>query len=546
MARERRLEIVIAGDARGAQRAFDDTESHARGFGSRFSGIATGIAGAVGGAFAVGALVDFGGQMFTLGGQLEALNTKVDTVFGSQASRVREWADANNEALGVTDDQLSGMTASFADLLKPMGFSTDQAADMSMQMLDLSGALSQWSGGTRSSAEVAEILSAAMLGERDALQGLGIAISAADVEARLAAKGQSELEGAARQQAEAIATQELILERSTDAQAAWAAGGSEAMAAQNGMTAGFAEIKETIATALLPVLTTLGTWVSQRLPGWIATAKSSIEDFRAGWGTVQEGIRAFVDIITPYLEAFVGFLTGAWATLGDDLIRIADGAWQIIRGVIEGALDIIRGVVNVVMSIIHGDFSQAWEGIQQVVRGVIEVVLSVVRGGFDLVAGVIGGVLNGISSTFHEVWEGILSFFGGIPGRISSIASGMWDGIKNAFRSAVNWIIGAWNGLEFRIPGFDPPGPGPSFGGFTLGVPNIPLLAAGGIVTSPTLAMIGEAGPEAVVPLNGKFGGGDTIILENHGVIGSEVEMERWLTGALASLSRKGRLTGLR
>ena len=41
-------------------------------------------------------------------------------------------------------------------------------------------------------------------------------------------------------------------------------------------------------------------------------------------------------------------------------------------------------------------------------------------------------------------------------------------------------------------------------------IPTIPRLAAGGIVTDPTLALIGEAGPEAVIPLNrlGRTGGG--------------------------------------
>ena len=44
-----------------------------------------------------------------------------------------------------------------------------------------------------------------------------------------------------------------------------------------------------------------------------------------------------------------------------------------------------------------------------------------------------------------------------------------------------------------------------TFGGFTVSVPKIPqipLLAKGGIVTAPTLAMIGEAGKEAVIPLS--------------------------------------------
>jgi hypothetical protein len=38
-------------------------------------------------------------------------------------------------------------------------------------------------------------------------------------------------------------------------------------------------------------------------------------------------------------------------------------------------------------------------------------------------------------------------------------------------------------------------------------MPNIPMLANGGIVNSPTLALIGERGPEAVIPLTGPNAG---------------------------------------
>jgi hypothetical protein len=70
--------------------------------------------------------------------------------------------------------------------------------------------------------------------------------------------------------------------------------------------------------------------------------------------------------------------------------------------------------------------------------------------------------------------------------------------------------------LSFKVPGWVP-----GLGGKGFDVPNIPMLAAGGIVTSPTLAMIGEAGPEAVVPLSraGEFGmgGGNNVTIHVNG-----------------------------
>jgi SLT domain-containing protein len=59
----------------------------------------------------------------------------------------------------------------------------------------------------------------------------------------------------------------------------------------------------------------------------------------------------------------------------------------------------------------------------------------------------------------------------------------------------------------------------PGLGGKGFDVPNIPMLAEGGIVTSATLAMIGERGPEAVIPLDrmGQMGGNNVTINVNGG-----------------------------
>jgi hypothetical protein len=73
---------------------------------------------------------------------------------------------------------------------------------------------------------------------------------------------------------------------------------------------------------------------------------------------------------------------------------------------------------------------------------------------------------------------------------------GIYKGIFNAIAKAWNNTIGK---LSFKVPSWVP-----GLGGKGFDVPNIPELANGGIVTRPTLAMIGEAGPEAVVPLTGR------------------------------------------
>lgn len=140
-------------------------------------------------------------------------------------------------------------------------------------------------------------------------------------------------------------------------------------------------------------------------------------------------------------------------------------------------------------------------------------------------------------AAFRGVWQGIktvgdwigrlIGWFGGLGGKISRSTAGMWNGIKNSFRAAVNWIIGGWNRLSFTLPSVTVFGK--TIGGFTLSTPDIPYLAAGGIVTRPTLAVVGEAGPEAVIPLSraGGPGLGGEVHIHFHGpVVGSQARRE--------------------
>ena len=80
-----------------------------------------------------------------------------------------------------------------------------------------------------------------------------------------------------------------------------------------------------------------------------------------------------------------------------------------------------------------------------------------------------------------------------------------------------------------------------SLGGFDLGGINIPGFAKGGIVTRPTLAMIGEAGPEAVVPLSGpnagNFGGGGVTVNVTGGLATSS-EIGQAIVNAIRAYNR--------
>jgi hypothetical protein len=84
--------------------------------------------------------------------------------------------------------------------------------------------------------------------------------------------------------------------------------------------------------------------------------------------------------------------------------------------------------------------------------------------------------------------------------------------IVGAIKGAINYVIRGWNALQFKLPAINTHIPGVGkIGGQSIGVPQIPELAAGGVIRRPGTVLVGERGPEllalpggaAVSPLTG-------------------------------------------
>jgi hypothetical protein len=119
---------------------------------------------------------------------------------------------------------------------------------------------------------------------------------------------------------------------------------------------------------------------------------------------------------------------------------------------------------------------------------------------------------------------------------------GFFAGMVNAAIGAVNAIISAYNSIPL-LPDLPkaPTVPVPQLGKTSNTPPpgrmSIPRLADGGIVSSPTLALIGEAGPEAVVPLD-RMGTGGGVTINVTGGLATSAEIGESVVNALRAYSR--------
>jgi hypothetical protein len=93
--------------------------------------------GVAAGAFAVDSLIGFGKNLFNAGIQMDTLQRKAATVFGTTLPQISAEAEKNAESMGLTNAQYVKNASSIQDLLVPMGFQRKAAADISAQLVNL-------------------------------------------------------------------------------------------------------------------------------------------------------------------------------------------------------------------------------------------------------------------------------------------------------------------------------------------------------------------------------------------------------------------------
>lgn len=170
----------------------------------------------------------------------------------------------------------------------------------------------------------------------------------------------------------------------------------------------------------------------------------------------------FGDTIGNIYDMFVNNL--------QNLLNSFDSIFKMVRGIFDGFIMFIKGVFT-------GNWKMAWEGIKKIFTSIWEgikgVFFSVWNNIKNIVATVGKTVGNIIVNTFKAVVNGVLSAI---------------ENILNSPINSINGLIGVIN----EVPGINL--------GY-LRTFNLPRLAKGGVISQPTQAIIGEAGKEAVVPL---------------------------------------------
>ena len=277
------------------------------------------------------------------------------------------------------------------------------------------------------------------------------------------------------------------------------------------------------------------------------------EVFRILFNTVADIFGGIADFIKGVFDIITGILTSDMNKIFDGFTETGDALMNILSALLTALLDLTVAVLKVVWDTIVAIFQGIWDGIVAIFAPLgawfgqrwadVTNALSNIGAWFtDMFQKAWTGLTNvfsGLGNWFTERWAdvknalaNVSSWFGDIFTRaynavtnafssIGSFFSGVWETVKGifvnagqmvgsavggAFRSAVNAVLGTienvvngFIGMINGVIGMINKIPGVSLGG--IGYVSLPRLARGGIVDSPTVAMIGEAGKEVVMPL---------------------------------------------
>ena len=210
---------------------------------------AKGLLPAFGFSAIAGGVISLSKELFQLSMQMKSDNIRNTTIFGDSLADVEKEAARLSKAMGLTNREFVSNAASSADLLKPLGFTSEQAAKLSVRMQELAGPLAEWSKGKYNAAQITEVMNGALTGEMERLKGLGIIIQQGSPEYQNMVKLKQKEEKCSLDQAKALAALELMYQKSADAQTAYAAGGNKMLRTWEGLKATIRGWKESFVAA---------------------------------------------------------------------------------------------------------------------------------------------------------------------------------------------------------------------------------------------------------------------------------------------------------
>lgn len=210
-------------------------------------------------------------------------------------------------------------------------------------------------------------------------------------------------------------------------------------------------------------------------------------------------VSTVVPILTSIMDTVANVLATILATVTNVMAAVStviQGAWQIISG-------IFQTVLGVILAVTTGDFTMLQQGVTSIMQGTMVAINGVMQG----ILSIVSGVWNTVKTVFIGACNAVSGAISGAFNGIKSVIDSTMNGAKSTVSGALDAISGFFAGLHLQFPHINLPHFSIS-GDFSIVPPSVPSISVswyrtGAIAMGASVIGIGEAGPEAVVPLSG-------------------------------------------
>lgn len=267
-------------------------------------------------------------------------NSKLNTVFKNITGQAGQMRNELVNSFGLSTTAATKLLGATGDLLTGFGFTQDKALDLSGEVQKLAVDLASFTNFSGGAEGASAALTKALLGERESLKSLGIAIREADIQQRLLEKGQKNLTGTALQQAKAEITLELALEQSKNAIGDYARTTNSLANRQRTLSAVTEDISLVFGKAFLPII--------NETVGATLEAAKGIKEFLLS----AEGI----EIISDVIGGMTATIEMAKEIISDFVEILRKNLKVILQPIIDLIIDLTGEVkgTNIVFDILAG------------------------------------------------------------------------------------------------------------------------------------------------------------------------------------------------
>lgn len=227
------------------------------------------------------------------------------------------------------------------------------------------------------------------------------------------------------------------------------------------------------------------------------------------WKQIKNFLQSGIDWLASKSDWVHEMFGDTVGDIYDSFVECLQGILDAFDGLFTGVKEILDGIISIFKGIFTGDMQLVLEGFKQIFKGVFDALYGIAKYPLSLIGISADELFNGLKTAIKGVYNVFKGIFTGdmklVLEGFKQIFKGVFDALWSIAKAPLNLII---KGINSLIKGankihFDIPDWVPGFGGKTFGfnIQQIPLLAKGGVISQPTTAIIGEAGKEAVMPL---------------------------------------------